>query len=40
LKQSGTFSVDEKGKEFIRKMDESGNEIIYYPPTSIEIPRE
>ena len=40
LKQSGTFSVDEKGKEFIRKLDESGNEIIYYPPTSIEIPRE
>jgi len=34
LKQSGTFSVDEKGREFIRKLDESGNEIIYYP-TSI-----
>ncbi len=41
LQRAGKFDVDEKGKEFIRKIDESGKEVIYYPPIAIErLPNE
>ncbi|MDD1779057.1 MAG: hypothetical protein LUQ65_12900 [Candidatus Helarchaeota archaeon] len=35
LMRAGKFDADEKGKEFIRKIDESGKEIRYFPPTTI-----
>ncbi len=36
LQQSGKFDVDDKGNEYIKKIGTEGNEIKYYPPTSIE----
>jgi len=35
LRKSGKLYIDNEGKEFIKKVDESGNEIIYYPPTEL-----
>ena len=33
LKTSGKVFLDEKGREYVKKIDENGNEITYYPPT-------
>ncbi len=33
LKNSGKVFLDEKGREYVKKIDENGNEITYYPPT-------
>ncbi|MFW9896988.1 MAG: hypothetical protein ACFFD7_14375 [Candidatus Thorarchaeota archaeon] len=33
LINSGKVYIDEEGKEFVKKLDENGKEIIYYPPT-------
>ncbi|MCP4764253.1 MAG: hypothetical protein GY870_20940, partial [archaeon] len=33
LKKSGKVFLDEKGQEFVKKFDENGKEITYYPPT-------
>jgi epoxyqueuosine reductase len=34
LQSSGKMCIDDDGKEYIQKIDESGNEFIYYPPTA------
>lgn len=33
LIHSGKVYIDEKGQEYVKKLDENGKEIIYYPPT-------
>jgi len=37
LTSSGKIYIDEQGKEYVKKLDETGNEIIYYPPTEEEF---
>ena len=37
LISSGKVFIDEKGKEFIKKIDKEGKEVIYYPPTEEEF---
>ena len=36
LINSGKVYIDENGREYIKKIDEEGNEIIYYPITEEE----
>jgi hypothetical protein len=33
LQNSGVMYLDEKGREYIKKIGENGVEVIYYPPT-------
>ena len=33
LKTSGKVFLDNEGQEYVKKIDENGNEITYYPPT-------
>jgi epoxyqueuosine reductase QueG len=35
LKSSGKVFLDDQGKEYVKKFDDSGNVIIYYPPKKI-----
>ncbi|MBW1814983.1 MAG: epoxyqueuosine reductase, partial [Deltaproteobacteria bacterium] len=37
LTSSGKIYIDEKGKEYVKKLDETGKEIVYYPPTEKEF---
>ncbi len=36
LKTSGKVYLDEKGREYVKKIDKDGKETIYYPPTEEE----
>lgn len=40
LKTSGIMYLDDKGREYVKKIDENGKEIIYYPPTWEEYKKE
>ena len=33
LTSSGKVFIDDEGREYVKKIDENGNEITYYPPT-------
>lgn len=37
LVSSGKIYIDENGKEFVKKLDNEGKEIVYYPPTQEEF---
>jgi len=37
LISSGKVFIDEEGKEFIKKIDKEGKEVVYYPPTEEEF---
>lgn len=37
LVSSGKIYIDENGKEFVKRTDNEGKEIVYYPPTQEEF---